>query len=113
MLYKNCGNKNLTSNTGLRFRKLSFSTIFHKFQETKKIMRKLNVSISDIEYNKFGLKEETLTFTDFIKLISKELTRQNLSKCLELAEKYGMSKMTMDEIADDVKAVRQNAKNRN
>jgi hypothetical protein len=76
-------------------------------------MRTLNVSISDIEYNKFGLKEEKLTFTDFIDLISKELTRQNLSKCLELADKYGISKMTMDEITNEVKAVKKNAKNRN
>ena len=76
-------------------------------------MRTLNVSISDIEYNKFGLKEEKLTFTDFIDLVSKELTRQNLSKCLELADKYGISKMTMDEITNEVKAVRGNAKNRN
>jgi hypothetical protein len=76
-------------------------------------MRILNVSISDIEYNKFGLKEEKLTFTDFIDLVSKELTRQNLSKCLELADKYGISKMTMEEITNEVKAVRKNAKNRN
>ena len=76
-------------------------------------MRTLNVSISDIEYNKFGLKEEKLTFTDFIDLVSKELTRQNLSKCLELADKYGISKMTIDEITNEVKAVRKNAKNRN
>ena len=76
-------------------------------------MRTLNVSISDIEYYKFGLKEDKLTFTDFIYLVSKELTRQNLSKCLELADKYGISKMTMDEITNEVKAVRKNAKNRN
>ena len=76
-------------------------------------MRTLNVSISDIEYNKFGLKNEKLNFTDFIDLISKELTRQNLSKCLELADKYGISKMTMDEITNEVKAIRKNAKNRN
>jgi hypothetical protein len=38
-------------------------------------MRTLNVSISDIEYKKFGLKDEKLTFTDFIDLVSKELTR--------------------------------------
>ena len=76
-------------------------------------MRTLNVSISDIEYNKFGLKEEKLTFTDFIDLVSKELTRQNLNKSLELADKYGISKMTMDEITNEVKAVRKNAKNRN
>jgi hypothetical protein len=76
-------------------------------------MRTLNVSISDIEYNKFGLKEENLTFTDMVDIISKELTRQNLDKCLELADKYGISKMTMDEITNEVKAVRKNAKNRN
>jgi len=110
---KICGNKSLNNDAVLLLSKFSFSTIFHKFEETKRIMRTLNVSISDIEYNRFGLKEETLTFTAFIELISKELTRQNLSKCLELAEKYGMSKMTMDEITDEVKAVRKNAKNRN
>jgi hypothetical protein len=76
-------------------------------------MRTLNVSISDIEYNKFGLKKEKLTFTDFIDIVTKELTRQNLSKCIELANKYGISKMTMDEITNEVKAVRKNAKNRN
>jgi hypothetical protein len=76
-------------------------------------MRTLNVSISDIEYSKFGIKNDTLTFSDFIDLVSKELTRQNLNKCLELADKYGLSEMTMDEINNEVKAVRKNAKNRN
>ena len=76
-------------------------------------MRTLNVSISEVEYNKFGLKNDNLTFTDFIDIVSKELTRQNLNKCIELADKYGLSKMTMEEITDEVKAVRRNAKNRN
>ncbi len=76
-------------------------------------MRTLQVSISDIEYNKFGLKADELTFSDFIEIVSQELTLQNLDKCLELADKYGLSKMTMDEITDEVKAVRQNAKDRN
>lgn len=76
-------------------------------------MRTLNISISDIEYNKFGLKDDSLTFSDFIELVSKELTRQNLNKCIALAEKYGISKMTMDEITNEVKAVRRNAKSRN
>lgn len=69
-------------------------------------MRTLNISISDIEYNKFGIKHENLNFTDFIELVSKELTRQNLNKCLELAEKYGLSKMTMSDITNEVKLVR-------
>ncbi len=81
-------------------------------QKYIKKMRTLNVSISDIEYNKFGLKQDKLSFSDFIELIRKELMRQNLNKCVELANKYGFSKMTMDEISNEVKAVRKDAKNR-
>jgi hypothetical protein len=75
-------------------------------------MRTLNVSISDLEYNKFGLKQDQISFTDFIELVSKELMRQNLNKCIELASKYGLSKMTMEEISNEVKAVRKDAKSR-
>ncbi len=76
-------------------------------------MKTLSISISDLEYNKFGIKDSKLNFSDFVAIVSKELTRQNLSKSLELAEKYGLSKMTMDEITNEVKAVRKDAKNRN
>ena len=74
-------------------------------------MRTLNISISDLEFNKFGIRKDNLTFTEFVELISKELIRQNLDRCVALAEQYGLSSMTMDEINDEVKAVR-NAKNR-
>jgi hypothetical protein len=74
-------------------------------------MRTLNVSISDLEFNKFGIKKDQLTFAKFVELINRELMRQNLDKCVELAEKYGLSSMTMDELDQEVKAVR-NAKNR-
>jgi predicted CopG family antitoxin len=73
-------------------------------------MRTLNVSISDIEYSKFGLKKDTLSFSDFIDLVSRELTKQTLDKCVELAERYGLSKMTMKDITKEVKAARKNAK---
>ncbi len=76
-------------------------------------MRTLNVSISDTEFNKFGLQQEELTFTNLITLVRRQLMRENLNKCVELAEKHGLSKTTMDEISEEVKAVRQNAKNHN
>ena len=38
--------------------------------------------------------------------------RQNLNRCVELSTKYGLSKMTMEEITNEVKVVRKNAKNR-
>ncbi len=74
-------------------------------------MKTLNVSISELEFNKFGLKNSNLSFSDLLDIISREISRQNLMKTVELAEKLGLSKMSMDEITDEVKAVRKNAKN--
>jgi len=74
-------------------------------------MKTLNISISELELYKFGIKKDSLTFTEFVELISRELMRQNLDRCVELAEKYGLSSMTIDEISEEVKAVR-NVKNR-
>lgn len=76
-------------------------------------MRTINIEISDIEFIKFGIKSESLNFTELIELVTKELMRQNLNKSLELAEKYGISKMTMEDITNEVKAVRSNAKSGN
>jgi len=38
--------------------------------------------------------------------------QQNLNRSVTLAEKYGLSSMTMEEITNEVKAVRRNAKSR-
>lgn len=76
-------------------------------------MRTLNISISDLEYAKFGIKSENLSFSEFLEIITRELIRQNLNKSLELAEKYSLSEMTMDEINQEVEAVRSNAKSSN
>ena len=69
-------------------------------------VKSLNISISDIEFNKFGIKKESLSFSELVEIINRELIRQNLDKCLELSEKFGLSSMTMDEISNEVKAVR-------
>jgi len=74
-------------------------------------MRTLSISISDLEFNKFGIKTDKLSFSDFVDIVSKELTRQNLGKSIELAEKYGLSKLTMEDITKEVKAVKKNVKN--
>lgn len=73
-------------------------------------MRILNISISEKEFEKLGLKDENLTFAELFNLVSKELIRQNLEKSVELAERCGLSDMTMDEITAEVKAVRTHAK---
>ena len=73
-------------------------------------MRTLNISISELEFNKFGLTNDTLSFSELLEIINKELIKQNLRKSVYFAEKYKLSKMTMSEITDEVKAVRRDAK---
>jgi Mg/Co/Ni transporter MgtE len=41
-------------------------------------MRTLSILISDNEYNKYGLKNNDITFSDFLEIVSKELIRQSL-----------------------------------
>ena len=72
-------------------------------------MRTLNIAISDLEYEKFGINTEQLSFTDFVDIISREISRQNLRKAVQFSEGYGLSNKTMDEISAEVKAVRNNA----
>lgn len=73
-------------------------------------MKTLNISISDIEYNKFGFKDNNVSFSELVDIISKELQKINLRKSVAFAEKYELSNMTMDEISDEVKATRNDAK---
>ncbi len=74
-------------------------------------MKNLTISVSELELTKFGIINDKLTFSEFVDIISKEMNRQTLIKCMELSERYGLSKMTMSEITKEVKAVRKNAKN--
>jgi len=73
-------------------------------------MRTLSVNISELEFSKFGLKKEKISFSDLLELVSRELARKNLDDSIELAEQYGLSRMTMKDITKEVKAVRKNAK---
>jgi hypothetical protein len=69
-------------------------------------MKTLSVSISDLEYNQLGISNEKISFTEFVDIVNKEITKQTLNKCIQLADKYKLSKMSMDDINDEIKAVR-------
>ena len=64
-------------------------------------MKTLNIAISDLEFNKFGLRSDSLSFSDFIDIVSRELSIQRLKESLKLAEKFGLSEITMDEISKE------------
>ncbi len=74
-------------------------------------MKTLQVQISDQEYTKYKFQEKgPLSFAELEELISMEYAKKSLLKCNEIAEQTGLSKMTMDEIDAEIKAVR-DAKN--
>jgi len=79
---------------------------------TTTTMRTLNIAISDLEFNKFGLSSNNLSFSDFLDIVSRELSKQRLRESFELAKKSGLSEMTIAEISKEVKDVRKHAKNR-
>jgi hypothetical protein len=76
-------------------------------------MKTLSVAISDVEYAKFGIKDNVISFSDFVDMVSKELIRENVEAAVKTAEVCGLSSMTMEDITTEVRAVRQNAKNNN
>jgi hypothetical protein len=69
-------------------------------------MRTLQIKISETDYQKYNLRDKDVKFTDLVELLSREYARQALLECNEIAEQVGLSKMTMDEINVEIKAVR-------
>jgi len=76
-------------------------------------MRTINIAISDVEYSKLGITSDSLPFSDFVDMVSKELMRRNLEAAIQKAEKCGLSSMTMEDITNEVQAIRQSAKSNN
>jgi hypothetical protein len=77
------------------------------------LMKTLNIAISDVEYTKFGITNNVLSFSDFVDIVSKELMRKNIETSITQANTCGISSMTMDDITSEVQAVRRNVKNNN
>ena len=76
-------------------------------------MKTLNVAISDVEYTKFGITNNVLSFSDFVDIVSKELMRENMKAAITEADMRGISSMSMEDITSEVQAVRRDAKNSN
>ena len=76
-------------------------------------MKTIQVAISELEFSKFRLSATSYSFSELLDIVSRELSRQKLAESIALSEQYGLSKISMADITKEVKAVRNNAKNRN
>jgi hypothetical protein len=73
-------------------------------------MKSLNVEISEAEYRQLGLKKNTLSLLELTSIIERRLTQKMLEKSIALADKYGLSEITLEEINDEIENYR-NAQN--
>lgn len=75
-------------------------------------MRTINISISDNDFLSYGFNSKNLSFSEIEDIIKKRTIREALYSCQKIADKEGLSKMTLEEINKEIKAVREkNAKN--
>ena len=74
-------------------------------------MKTVNLQLSDFEFGELGLNKNTLLFPELIEIIERKIMKQTMEKSIQLAEKYGLFKMTMEEIVDEIKAHRNKRNN--
>lgn len=69
-------------------------------------MRTLQVAVPDVEYARLGIREDVLDFSELERLMERNRLRKMQDRSVSLAEKYGLSDMTMDEINAEIKECR-------
>ncbi len=75
-------------------------------------MKTLTINITEKEFLKFGFESENLNLEEFVRKIKIEMAKEAIVKCQSIAEKVGLSNLTLEEIDAEIKAVR-NAKGNN
>lgn len=73
-------------------------------------MSTLQVTISDQQKAKFRINSANLSFDELLDLIEREQFRKSWEECIDAAEKTGLSNISMEEINEMVKEVRNEAK---
>lgn len=71
----------------------------------------LKISLSEEEYNKPGLRSDQISFSGFKKILAQALAKERLDRSVSIAERHGLSGMTMDDIHKEVKATRRDRTN--
>jgi len=70
-------------------------------------MKTINVQMSEVEYDTYGLLKDRFYFSEIAGLIERQIAKQALRRCVSIADKNGLSSMTTDEINAEINAVRQ------
>jgi len=74
-------------------------------------MKILNVNITETDWKKYNFQNELINFETLVEKIKTEFALQALRSCQLIAEKVGLSQLSMEDIDAEINEVR-NAKNR-
>lgn len=69
-------------------------------------MKSLNIQISEAEFDQLGLDNTEVSFSQLVELIERRINKRTLKNSIQLADKYELSSMTMEEINEEVRAYR-------
>jgi hypothetical protein len=69
-------------------------------------MKTIKVKVRDSDVLKYNLMDAEISFDDFVELINREYAKEALLECNKIASDTGLSKMELDDINAEIKAVR-------
>jgi hypothetical protein len=69
-------------------------------------MKLLNVPIDEFEYAKLGLTSDTISFRDLKEKLNIDYAKEALIQCNDIAERTGLSQLSLDDINAEINAVR-------
>jgi len=75
-------------------------------------MKTVTVLIEEKDFFDYSFNNDTILFDELKKIMTKKIIKQAILKCQQIAQKTGLSNLTMDEINSEIKAVRNNVNNR-
>ena len=75
-------------------------------------MRTLTVKIEESDFQKLGLKDTVITYSELREKISIEFAKKALLKCHQIAERTGLADMTMSDISAEIQANQNDFSNR-
>jgi len=78
-------------------------------EQIHRVMKLLNVPIDEFEYAKLGLTSDTISFRDLKEKLNIDYAKEALIQCNDIAERTGLSQLSLDDINAEINAVR-NAK---
>lgn len=74
-------------------------------------MKTLSVNITENDWNKYNFQSDLINFETLVEKIKNDFALQALRSCQMIAEKVGLSQLSMEDIDAEINQVR-NAKNR-